>query len=288
MSYNIIKSLDPTSTTFAWSKMSWYHEEVKNSDTLLMVFGDSWTWGDGLGQTNGGKIADDIDYRLTHIYGHVLANMLDADLVNAARPGATNYELYSNLKNFLPDVIDQYKKIHVVVTLTELGREFDHGTEWYIIEDLNNPPQTLDKVLENYESRMFDSFTKLIDQYPSVQFLLARNFTFSFDANLRRLEQLHAKKNWVEILEENQFIEKPYPQNLRILSHSAFDPLQDYLTTYKLFSKYKFEMFEIMCNRDSGLNWLTNSKFNNKIHTRHPDSNAHRFWAEYLYSELTG
>jgi lysophospholipase L1-like esterase len=286
MSYNIIKSLDPASTTFAWSKMSWYHEQVKNSDTLLMVFGDSWTWGDGLGKTNGGIISDDLEYRLTHIYGNVLANMLDADLVNAARPGASNHEIYSNVKNFLPEVVDRYKKIYVVITLTENGREFNHGTDWYIIEDLGNPPDTLSQVLEKYEARMFDVFAKLIDQYSKVEFVLARNFTFSFESNKHILGNLHAGKTWVEILAENQPIQQPYPSAIRMLSHSAFDPLQDYLTNYKLFSKYKLEMFDIMCDRDAGLTWLANSIFNNKIHTRHPNADGHQLWAKYLYDNF--
>jgi len=285
MTYQIIPELDPKTTKIG--PMTWYHEEVKNSDTLLMALGDSWTWGDGLGSTLAGKVQDDTEHRLTHIYGNQLSKLLNSDFVNAARPGCSNLEIFKNLQTFLPAVVDKYKKIYVVVTLTENGREFNESPDWPIVADWNQLPDTLDGLLEDYERRMFENFINFTNQYSNVELRIGRSFTFSYDTNRTQFSPTHVAESWVEILEKNQTHQDVYPKDIRVLSYRAFTPIQEFLMGQKIFQKYKHGMFDLLSNMDVGLTWLENSIFNQKVYTKHPNEYAHQLWAKYLFSNIS-
>jgi hypothetical protein len=286
MSYQIITTLDPALTQLNDnSSASWYHEQVIGSDNLLICLGDSWTWGDSLGNTQLYLDIDDKEHRVTHIYGHHLANSLNTDFLNIARPGCSNFEIYKKLISILPEVVSRYQQIYLVVTLTENCREFHsviHSVNsWPIQVDCSEEPSSLNKLLEDYEGRMLEHFKNAVSPYSNVKMLVGRNFTFSYAKNISILDGMQPEKIWVEILSENQNL-PGYPKNLRVLSQMSYKPLEKYLKNVSLFQKFKMEIMEIFSDMSDAIDWLDKSAFNYKIATRHPTEMGHELWAKYL------
>ena len=52
----------------------------RDSDTLLVTVGDSWTWGAGLAR----------DKRKNCVWGNLVSEMIQADWLNLAQPGQSN------------------------------------------------------------------------------------------------------------------------------------------------------------------------------------------------------
>jgi hypothetical protein len=92
---------------------------------------------------------------------------------------------------------------------------------------------------------------------------------------------MQPEKNWVEILSEYQQL-PGYPSDLKILSQMAYRPLEQYLRDVKLFEQFKMEILEIFSKMSDAIDWLDESKLNNKIATRHPTELGHQLWANYL------
>lgn len=73
-----------------------------NKNNLLITIGDSWTWGDSLGDLS-------VDYRSKHVYGRYLSKDLDCDWINYGWCGAGNNTILSVLDRLiLRFVIDNY------------------------------------------------------------------------------------------------------------------------------------------------------------------------------------
>lgn len=102
----------------------------RNSDTLVVTIGDSWTWGADLTQIKTrqlhiDRLSDD-EFRLNNVYGGVLAKDLDADFLSLGESGAGNWHIACKL-NELAAISKylKYKNIIVVSIFTETGRDFN-------------------------------------------------------------------------------------------------------------------------------------------------------------------
>jgi hypothetical protein len=245
--------------------------------------GDSWTWGDSLGQTVSGHNKDDTEYRLSHIYGHHLSSSLNSDFVNFAQPGWSNFAIFENIDSILSQVTNKYKQIYLVITLTENCRELCAHNMWPVRTDFSKDPESLNAFLEDYEARVLTHFKNIVIKYKNVQPLIGRNFTFSYNNNLSILKDMQPEKNWVEILSDYQGL-PGYPTNLRILSQMAYNPIENYFreSDIRLFQKFKWEMLEFFSAMSDAINWLDQSTLNFKKATRHPTEMGHKLWADYL------
>ena len=103
--------------------LDWVSEELVGSDNLLIVVGDSWTWGATLCRPEFVNVINDREYRTEQIYGYHLHKKLNYDWVNLAVCGTDNIAMINHCWKFIKTLNKQYKKIHIVMTLTELGRE---------------------------------------------------------------------------------------------------------------------------------------------------------------------
>lgn len=110
------------SKTFCHYPFQWYYERPAGSNHLLITVGDSWTWGDSLGNTDTDH--DDFIFRTSHLFGTQLAKSMQADFINVARPGSANISLFATVcEQVLNRLTKDYCKITVVFVLTETGRE---------------------------------------------------------------------------------------------------------------------------------------------------------------------
>lgn len=95
----------------------------RNSNTLLVTVGDSWTWGADL----------DPAQRTQQVYGNIVSQELDADWLNLAQSGSNNFFVAERVEE-LSRIADNlnYQKIQVICTFTEIGRSFDSHHDAYI------------------------------------------------------------------------------------------------------------------------------------------------------------
>ena len=264
-----------------------YFEDVSDKDTLLITLGDSWTWGDSIyGIKQLGPIVDHPD-RTKSIYGALLSKELQSDFVNCARCGGSNFFMYSMLSQILEYNHARYKKIIVVITLTENGREMNEprANTWFAKSD-----SALDFLI-NYERKMFEKFKSLFESYPNVKFILTRNFTHSYSKNLDIVKDYITDDIWVEVLSKHQEYAE-YPKEIRFLTGAAMFPIQDTLKWLNI--EFKSLMIEEFDKSLQAIEWLKNSKYNCPeigssgfpSGTKHPTIEGHRLWASYLLNYL--
>jgi len=126
LSFYIVPSLDTHNTKFTYGEAperSWYYEFVTGKQDLLITVGDSWTWGDSLGQIDFDKgIFDDITHRTSHVFGRLLADKLNRDFLMLAKCGATNSEIHRMAFGYIDQIKSKYRKITVVQWI--LARNF--------------------------------------------------------------------------------------------------------------------------------------------------------------------
>lgn len=259
---------------------SWYHEDIQDKDTLLVAAGDSWTWGDSLfGIDSENNIFDD-PRRVTGIYGRKLANLLDADFVNIGICGASNLKFIRKLGTVLSHNIDKYKKIYVVLTLTENGRDLSGASN---VWSDNIPIDTLDNFLKTYEKNMFSTIEELLTRFNKCKFLVGRNFTYSYAENIK---PWHLEYTWVDILEQAQTQQNQYPKDLRMLSIIAYLPMERFFKNQSKLDIVKDDMIKELDKGKVAIDWLMTSSLNHKKATRHPTLEGHELWANYLYQEF--
>jgi hypothetical protein len=264
-----------------------YLERVSQKENLVICYGDSWTWGDSLGNAKAVHGVDDKEFRSNHIYASYLSNMLNADFVNCAIPGVFNYWIHNRLEILLNHDIDrlskQYNKIFIVVTLTEPGRDFefslyvDEFAKFYDFKNSTTPADIL------VQAELFD-FTKLKyvqDRLPNnCQLTIARNFTTTHNVNLNILDNL-APMTWTDVLLTAQNLQ---PVNPVVLVSFGTDKFDTFMCSHNLNSQdYKQWMLtEIIPKASKQIDLLHKSMYNYKSESKHPTPEGHKMWAEYL------
>lgn len=265
-------------------KRSAYLERCVNSDHLLITVGDSWTWGDCLGKINIDRlidpICDDLDYRRNHVYGNYIQQHLNCDWINFGWCGYSNVHIFELLKDqILQYVTTRYKKITVIVVLTETARQCnkDHLK-------IDNHNSVVD-YLKNYEKLEFEFIKNTLTEFNVENFLISRNFTYSFNENKNIFNKHHVNKTWVDIIGE--YIDNTsYPSDLRFLSDIVVTPLINVFKHYNKLVDVKPEFTQLFDQSLTANKWLTNSDLNYKKATKHPTELAHQIWAQYLITQL--
>jgi len=265
----------------AGQSREWFHERIQDKDYLLITIGDSWTWGDSLGKIDiGNNVWDDYEHRVTHTYGYQLSNLLDTDWVNIGICGGCNLFILKEAQEFIKGIQKKkYKKITVIITLTELGRELlnDYRYDNSVTELRNtiSDCKNLDELLVKYEAYIFNYIKNNFES-----FIIGRNFTHSYNENKSILGDNLLSKTWTEIIAEQGKLE-PYPENIRMLSHMGVDPVLQFA---KLLPKE--QLINLIDKQELGFNWLATSPYNSSTGTKHPNEQAHYWWADYLYNYI--
>jgi hypothetical protein len=262
---------------------NWHNFDFVKRDCkkLVVTIGESWTWGDSLGQTRH-TIYDDKEFRLAHVYGQLLANKLEADFLNIAEPGQSNLWIANHLKLFV-DNIDQfsYDEITVILTLTEVGREFEGDLDKHrdYMSDLKNIVD-LNEFLSALSSYITNEILS-VDQ-TKIKLLVATNFVDSnYSTQLNVLP-----KSWVDVIATE--LETSVPKPCHVVNSWVFDRFHQLLAFTPLYKKEKFlnNMLAHMEVANTVIDFLLASKFNYKKASKHPTPEGHQLWADYLYTEL--
>jgi hypothetical protein len=244
-----------------WSQVDnpCYYRSV-NSEQLLITVGDSWTYGDSLGQTRVRDGRDDPEHRLSHVYGSLMAEEINADWINLALPGISNYMMCTWLTQLLSRHVHSRDTV-CVITLTESGRHEE-------INWLKPELTTLHDNLIAMVNRTYNDIEQLEKKYPSIKFVVAHNFTD------RRPTKLNVcNRNWLEVM-TNSCIQN----NTHIVVSEHIKQLN-----------YNYTYPDTPAVIDQALNRvdiLDTCKYTYKEDSRHPTEYGHKLWANYLLSQI--
>ena len=258
----------------------WYSEDINNNDTLLITVGDSWTWGDHLGNIDWNQASDD-PCRLKQIYGRKLADKLNADWVNLARPGCSNYWMLEKLQDMQMFIkTSAYKKIYLVITLTEDLREAEYTRRIQVLPTYQKfweESASIKEFLQRVENYLFDNLQQYFDSVNVIPFV-SRAFTDSWQHRHWLLD-----KTWCDVIQD-KFNFNNYQKPVPFIAQMSINPL-----TEKFISKNperKLEFLDIMELVGTRWQFLGASDYNLKGSTCHPNPAGHDLWAEYLYTKL--
>ena len=266
-----------------------YLEIANNNPNLVICYGDSWSWGDSLGDSNAGTGVDDLEFRSKNIFGFHLSQMLNADFVNVATPGIFNYWIHDRLdilcRHDIKRLSSSYDKIYIIITLTELGRDFEF---YKYVDDFKtfynwetDSECTAEKILIEAERFDFLKLKKINNQLPkNCHMIVGRNFTNTFKVNKSILTNL-VPENWTNILLKKQ--------NMSVLTDVSImsfgvDRFNKFIHAHGLdndqYKDWFINNLSILANKQ--IDYLNNSMYNYKKASKHPTPDGHKLWADYL------
>lgn len=242
----------------------------RNKPTLLITIGESWTWGDSLG-----------NQRLQTVYGRQLADLLDSDWLNIAKCGESNLWIadhYAEVCKLIPNW--GYKDVKIVLTLTEVGREFngdrDHNR---VYTKLLAEVKTFDQFLDILSDLITQHIQPYLSRYPTW---IGTNF---IDSNYRMPVIEHS---WLGLIADATGQKKPRDRTLVVGSwvYERFDAVFEFNPTIER-SAWRQSLLSHMDRASQVTDLLLSSKFNYKKASKHPTPEGHRLWANYLYQKIT-
>lgn len=234
-----------------------YYYKSRDSDRLIITVGDSWTYGDSLGKTKVRNGVDDTNYRLEHVYGNLLTDQLNADWMNLALPGGSNYCML----NWLGQLLDhRYKYVNVtcVITLTEAGR---HEELRWANGELLQP------ALQNIVIKTYSMIKELRLRFPKITFKVAHNFTDSISGH-GVLE-----RTWLEVLANRQ------------LQDNTYIVISDHIKQLNYNHTYP-DTVDVIDRALKRIDILDACQYCCKEDSRHPLEAGHQLWANYLATQL--
>jgi hypothetical protein len=242
-----------------WSQVhNPYHYVDRSLNQLLITVGDSWTYGDSLGNTCVREGRDNPEYRLQKVFGNCLSEQLDYSWMNLALPGVSNYCIITWLKELLDRI--HHGTTVCVITLTESGRHEEihwlHGQE------------SLQYELSTMVDKTYESITALQKQFPRVKFVVAHNFTDSRTTNLNICE-----RSWLEVL-TNKTIQND--THIVVSEHIA-----------QLNYDYSYpDRIDVLDRALQRVDILDSCDYCYKVDSRHPNEIGHQLWADYLLTKI--
>ena len=234
-----------------------YHYKSRDSNQLIITVGDSWTYGDSLGSTKVRNGIDDTEYRLDHVYGNLLTEQLEADWMNLALPGGSNYCML----NWLGQLLDhryRYADVTCIITLTEAGR---HEEQRWAQGD------SLQTALNDIVLKEYSMVKELRLRFPKVVFKVAHNFTDSLPGHNI------IERTWLEVLTDRQLQDNTYiviSDHIKQLNYERTYPDTVEVIDRALKRIDILDACEYCCREDS----------------RHPTEQGHQLWANYLATQI--
>lgn len=226
----------------------------RNSDTLLVTVGDSWTWGAGL----------DHNKRKNKVWGNVLSKTISADWLNLAQPGQSNQWMANRCRELYNISTDlEYKKIIVVVVFTGAARSLDPDFD-YIQWFENNSIQDFLPMLNSKAVHTITNTPSNVEVYLSSNMVDPLGYTSSF-------------KSWYHVLGLTDSI-SVYTDMTGI---KCLIELEEFIKDEKLveYKQWMLEQIELVERRDKFYD-------DDLFFDEHPVAIAQETWAQYVGKQL--
>lgn len=270
----------------------------RGSDTLLIVVGESWTYGESLSGIGTGAGMFNIQEQLENCMGPRMAEVTGWDLYQFAVPGNCNLYMHLDLKRILKYVATLgYKQVKVVLQMTENSRELPlrdsknvdgHSIKRWLNASAPDNPIDIVNWLEMYDEIFYDSFQNLLNEFNAcpIEGVLWRNFT-------RPAGKTSSKKyNFKRI--EPTFI----TYTAKLVNHDHTPPMlmnaysfDQYIKNFKLnlthpdgvkeFLNGQMDLIEKLFNYIHGNKTVLNLAY----HHNHPSKTGHLVWAHHIVRE---
>jgi len=271
-------------------KPDWVEKPAKNTEffikrnktELLVVIGESWTYGETLKGIATGIERYNLPAQLKYCYGPRMAIALNCDLYQYAVPGNCNFYMFSELERVMDYVTTLgYSKIYVSMQMTEPSREnainnkvqqTDHPLKYLMKSDKT---MTFECWLEKYDEIFFTQYNDILSKYKNVYIdaVLWKNFC-RINTTFKNNKFKIIDTTWIEY-------------SSKILGNRIFSPsfysigwLDDIMKS----SLYKFIKFELpYIKREVDLIEKSNNFIHgNFLHSHHPNEYAHLMWSQYI------
>jgi hypothetical protein len=256
----------------------------KNSKTLVITVGESWTYGEGTEVINHRFHKWDIKDRIELTYSGKLAKILNSDLWTFACPGNSNSGIFTSLFRILDSVDTQkYNAIKVAIQMTACDREppnnigpthllyplITHDTDFKHDRKIH-----LRDWFERYDEVWFDMLSRYIENSKlPLDVVLFKNFnnvwTRKRNYNFQILDTywLEYNANW---------------HNFRLPPCYVMHPdFYKQMQTFSIIDNFDFEFIMKDYN-----NWEVYTQFlecnNETNHACHPTAMSHALWTNYL------
>ena len=243
----------------------------RNSDTLLVTIGASWTYGSEL----------DPDLRSTTVFGSQLAQRMSADWLNLAIPAQGNFWI-AHMVERLSAIISKlnYSNIYCVCTFTDPTRwfntQFDHHinyVQWFA--DNTRTSDDFDRLLSMRNQVCVSKILQHLAPFDHVHLLVVTD-----QIDHTGFEQLGLEKlmplPWYKILGLNDGLDVK-----AVLYFSRLDTITNFIpwSKHSMFKKWLLKITELGESREKLLREATDF-----IKNGHPLEQAHSQWATYIYN----
>jgi hypothetical protein len=271
------------------TELSWLHEECFHNETLLITIGDSWTWGDHLGNINWTTQYDD-PVRLKSVYGKKLAEKLNADWILVAKPGCSNYWMLEKLKLFyyqIKELKPSYKRIIITIVLTEDFREFEYSKELRYTQQyfsMIDQSKDLFDFLQKAEKHLLLQFINLFKSL-EVEYYITRAFTDFWPENIKTFENILLDKTWCDVFQTEVGFQN-YQQVVPFIGQMSINGITKLINFGNKRNVYLKNFLEIEEKITARYNFFDASWYNIKGSTWHPNPVGHEIFAEYLFEKI--
>ena len=246
----------------------------RGKDKLLIVSGESWTYGDSLGGIKAGEGKDNVESRISNNFSGRIAQYLNADLLFKAIPGSSNKTIIHNLDNLIKCIQEHpnfknYKEIYIIGQLTSPGRDWYPGKD--LGKDVKNP-----KFIDWFKLREKEDFTSIVNvakKLPNAKIRIWKNFQdFINDYDITE-NQTYIKKSWMNYtlnLHGRNDIELPM-----LMESQEWSYMMKEVEIFKNISNVKQDVNKDLDKLEDSYNVLRDSTINNQ----HPNEISHFLWA---------
>ena len=275
----------PNYFTIADRHSSWHQTPTntfnfvsRDSNTLIVTVGDSWTWGSDISENN----CDD-NFRITHLYGNVLSKKLDTDWLNLGLSASSNFwatAMIEELGQLIPQL--DYQSICVICVFTGAGRWFNTQYDRYIyyptwVQDNITKPEDYIKLPVKFNQDCVNRIYQALSPYEHVMIKFGTNFVDPIGLESVPLDQRLLP--WYRVMGCSDDIISP----ICIDGVKALLRMPEVIKNAKQLDFFKEWMLDVIPVAEKRNNMLKDpAKFRNY----HPLKEGHQQWAEYLCTQL--
>ena len=269
-----------------------YWADIRNSDSLVVAVGASWTWGNGVPciyeASDSDVSPDDHDHRQRHVYGALVANELQADFLCLSANGSSNFWSAAQISRLLDlDWLNNYKKVYLIWTSTDPGKGFNSHEDQEV--DYNS------KLREITENDCLDELLAFMNNVAVNKFytkLIAnKKITFRFGSDL-------VDTIGFDCFDQHKISPSPWAFSLQetanivtdvcyVYQDFALDRLIKFLPEFDvhidIYKSWIVKLSDAALRRDK---ILKQPQLFGLIYRDHPTELAHKQWADLILKTL--
>jgi len=212
-----------------------------------------------------------------------LADRLDSNWVQHALPGGNNEWILEEIEKLVPQLYYSTKKLVVVFTLSEMGRELCNKDEYQstaVIEFFKRQFREDRGILESMQSVELMYWQRLADlkaRYPNIVLLGNYGFTEKISPG-----EFLTEKNWIDIIFQDSGI-TDY-EKITLFRTGVWVTAEFLEYTKLITTKHKEEVGVLYNSHNQYIHAIERSQQFFKRY--HPREHGHKLWADYLYERI--